>query len=135
MATDPRTALLLPGFGAAVPAPAVDTPPCGSASAGGCEGGGGGGCGGSCGCSGDWGCAGATGPVAMQVPLPRLDCADTPWAASDPEHTSYGNEALDAVVRALQRVRRRALQPLEQAEQCPGPAGSCYRVLLTGGTP
>src|SRR5262245_109816 len=127
MATDLRAALLLPGFGAPVPAPAADAPPCGSASTCGCDGRCAGGCGGDCGC----GCGG--GDVAMQVPLPPTDCADTPWSGPA-GHASYGNDALDAVVGALERARQRALEPVAQAQSCPGPAGCC-RVVVTGTLP
>src|SRR5262245_47700663 len=134
MPTDLRTAVLLPGFGAPVPAPLGDGAGCPGAGGcgcaeGGCSGcGGGGGCGcaeGDCGCSGCGGCGG----LAMQAPLPETDCADAPWG-DPPGHLGYGAPALDLVARALERARRLAVGPLERAEACPAPVGACCRVRM-----
>jgi YD repeat-containing protein len=121
MPTDPLTAVLLPGFGPAVPAgPApggcADEAPCG------------GGCGGGCGCGGSCGCGGGT-TSGVAVSVPRAGGADSPWAPV-PAPGGYGDPALDLVAAALDRARRLALAPLEAAEACPAPAGVACRVYL-----
>src|SRR5262245_61638297 len=92
MATDIRTALLIPGLGSPIP-------------------------------DGDG--------LAMQVPAPTPDGADSPWQGQ-PGAPSYGEPSLDRVARALERVRQRALEPLLTAEMCPGSnIGASCRVYLS----
>src|SRR6184192_3468674 len=68
--------------------------------------------------------------IGQQVAVPFPDCADSPWGP-DPGASSYGEPSLDRVARALDRVRRQALEPLRTAERCPGDTvGACARVWL-----